>query len=99
MAAEVSHAAEHAEAHPEPNYMGVWFVLFILTVAEVSVTFLPVPRPAMVLSLVIMALTKAGCVGAYFMHLKFERRTLAIIAVIPLILCGFLLFMLMPDAR
>jgi cytochrome c oxidase subunit IV len=33
----------------------------------------------------------------YFMHLKFERRTLAIIALTPVILCIMLMFMLLPD--
>ncbi len=33
----------------------------------------------------------------YFMHLRFERRTLAIIACIPIILVTFLTFMLVPD--
>jgi cytochrome c oxidase subunit 4 len=41
---------------------------------------------------------KAALVALYFMHLKFENRTLGIIAVTPMILCVFLLFMLMPDA-
>jgi hypothetical protein len=31
------------------------------------------------------------------MHLKFERPTLGIIALTPMILCIFLIFMLLPD--
>jgi hypothetical protein len=31
------------------------------------------------------------------MHLKFERRTLLLIAVTPVLLCIFLMFMLVPD--
>jgi cytochrome c oxidase subunit IV len=33
----------------------------------------------------------------YFMHLKFERVTLGLIAVTPLLLCVLLVFALMPD--
>jgi hypothetical protein len=33
----------------------------------------------------------------YFMHLKFERRTLMLVAVTPVILCVFLMFMLVPE--
>jgi hypothetical protein len=33
----------------------------------------------------------------YFMHLRFEKRTLGMIALTPLLICVFLLFMLMPD--
>jgi hypothetical protein len=31
------------------------------------------------------------------MHLKFERRTMLMIAATPVILCVFLMFMLIPD--
>ena len=88
-----------AHAHPEPNYMGVFLVLFVLTVVEIAVVYLPIPHLAIAFLLIGLALTKAICVAAYFMHLKFERRTLALIAATPLALCAFLIFMLMPDAR
>jgi cytochrome c oxidase subunit IV len=44
-----------------------------------------------------MALTKASLVGLYFMHLRFERPTLGLIALTPLVICVFLVFMLVPD--
>jgi hypothetical protein len=31
------------------------------------------------------------------MHLKFEARTVGMIALVPLVLCVFLIFMLTPD--
>jgi caa(3)-type oxidase subunit IV len=46
---------------------------------------------------VALAFTKAALVALYFMHLKFERRTLMLVAVTPVILCVFLMFMLIPD--
>jgi cytochrome c oxidase subunit IV len=42
-------------------------------------------------------LTKAALVALFFMHLKFERSTLMIIAFTPLLICTFLVFMLLPD--
>jgi cytochrome c oxidase subunit IV len=33
----------------------------------------------------------------YFMHLRFERLTLGVIAFTPLVICVFLVFMLTPD--
>ena len=39
----------------------------------------------------------SALVGMYFMHLKFERLTLGMIALTPLILCVFLILMLLPD--
>ena len=60
---------------------------------------MPIAKLLIATLLVGMALTKAILVAAYFMHLKFERRTLAVIAATPLALCVFLVLMLLPDAH
>ena len=85
--------------HPHPNYMGIFWVLLVLTVIEVALTFLGLPKLLLGSLLVILAVWKAALVAMYFMHLKFERRTLAMIAVVPFILCLFLILMLLPDIR
>ena len=86
-----------AEGHREPNYMGVWVWLLVLTVLEIVVALMPLATLAKGLLLVVMALIKAGLVALYFMHLRFERVTLGIIVLTPLIICVFLVFMLLPD--
>jgi len=58
-----------------------------------------VARLIIVILLVGMALTKAALVALYFMHLRFERVTLGVIALTPLVLCLFLILMLSPDIR
>lgn len=83
--------------HKAPNYIAIFWWLLGLTIAEVIVIFLPVARLVTVVLLVGMALSKASLVAMYFMHLRFERRTLALIAITPLVLCLFLLFGLLPD--
>ena len=85
------------QAHAEPNYMGVFYWLAALTAVEVAVAYLPFTKLATGVILVVLAFTKASLVAMYFMHLKFERRTLAIIALTPVILCIMLMFMLLPD--
>lgn len=85
------------QAHAEPNYMAVFYWLAALTVLEVGVTFLPLTKLAQGAILVVLAFTKAALVALYFMHLKFERRTMLFVAVTPVILCVFLMFMLIPD--
>jgi caa(3)-type oxidase subunit IV len=67
------------------TYMKVFAALFVLTVLEVGVVYAHVPRAAMVLALVGLALTKAVCVAMYFMHLKTERRALRLIVGAPLL--------------
>jgi cytochrome c oxidase subunit 4 len=85
------------QAHAEPNYMAIWGWLAALTVIELIVAYLPLTKFAIVAMLVVLAFTKAALVALYFMHLKFERRTLMLIAVTPVLLCVFLMFMLVPD--
>ena len=84
-------------AHTEPNYMAVFWWLLALTVLEIAVIYMPVARMVIVILLVGLALSKAALVGLYFMHLRFERLTLGLIALTPLFLCVFLILMLLPD--
>ena len=91
-----------AHARTEPNYMAIFYWLAALTAIEVGVTFLPsyvpsITKLAIGVILVVLAFTKAALVALYFMHLKFERRTLALVAITPVLLCIFLIFMLVPE--
>ena len=84
-------------AHTEPNYMGVFWWLLALTIIEIAVIYTPLAKLIIVILLIGLALSKASLVALYFMHLKFERVTLGLIALTPLILCIFLILMLLPD--
>jgi len=84
-------------AHKQPNYFGVFWWLLALTILEVGVIFLPMARLLIAILLVGMAMSKAALVAMYFMHLKFERRTMGLIAITPLALCLLLIFALLPD--
>ncbi len=86
-----------AEEHQEPNYMAIFGWLFVLTVLEILAAIAPIAKIAKVILLVIMALGKAGLVAMYFMHLRFEKKTMGAIVLTPLVLCIFLLLMLFPD--
>jgi cytochrome c oxidase subunit 4 len=86
-----------ADTHASPNYWKIWFYLFVLTVVEIGVIYLPLAKIVIAVLLVTLACYKALLVAMYFMHLKFERLTLAIIALTPFILCVFLILMLIPD--
>jgi cytochrome c oxidase subunit 4 len=83
--------------HQEPNYMSIFWALAVLTVLEIGAVYLPLSRLTIGFLLVMFAVVKASLVALYFMHLKFERSTLGIIALTPMILCVFLIFMLLPD--
>jgi len=86
-----------AEHHSESLYMKIFYYLLVLTILEILVA-LPTYAPlAKGILLVGMALGKATLVAMYFMHLRFERVTLGVIAFTPLAICVFLVFMLTPD--
>jgi cytochrome c oxidase subunit 4 len=86
---ETEHAAP---AHKAPNYMLVWVILLVLTIAEVFVAFFShMPKWLLILLLMVLALWKALLVALYYMHLKFEPKKLWVITVSPIPLIIILL--------
>jgi cytochrome c oxidase subunit 4 len=77
--------------------MIIFWWLLALTILEIAVIYLDIHRLFIIILLVGFALAKAALVAMYFMHLKYEKATLAMIAVTPLIICLFLILMLLPD--
>ena len=84
-------------AHKHPNYMAIFWWLAILTVVELAVVFAPFTKMMIGVLLCALALAKAALVAAYFMHLKFEVKSLTWIAFTPLAIATLLIFVLMPD--
>ena len=86
-----------ATEHKHPNYMAIFWYLAILTVIEIGVIYLPLGKLTICVLLCGLALGKAVLVAMYFMHLRFETRTLGMIAIIPLLIATLLIFLLLPD--
>ena len=85
---------EHKE---HPKYMIIFVWLAVLTAIEIGVA---IPEYSILLKAILLiglACGKAALVAIYFMHLKFEKRTLAAIVITPFLICVFLVIMLMPD--
>jgi cytochrome c oxidase subunit 4 len=93
----MSATAAHGRQSHTRLYLQVFAALAILTVAEVLVVYMPMEKVLIVAILVGLALGKAIMVAAYYMHLRFEKATLALIAAIPLFLCVFLAIAMGPD--
>jgi len=83
--------------HKHPNYMAIFWYLAVLTVVEIAVIYTPFGKLTIGVLLCALALTKAALVAMYFMHLKFEARTLGMVAVTPLLIATLLIFVLLPD--
>ncbi len=76
---------ETVEKKKQPSYMLIWFVLLVLTVVEVGIAYVSsLPRNVLILVLVGLAVWKATLVAMYYMHLKFERLRLILLATAPL---------------
>ena len=86
-------------AHKGPSYMAIFWWLAVLTVVELAVIFLPMAKLVVGVLLVALALSKATLVALYFMHLRFEARTLGYIALTPLVIATLLIFIILPDSR
>ena len=84
-------------AHSHHNYIKIFIILSVLTAVEIGITLLGLPRTLLVALLVGLAVWKAALVALHFMHLKLEKKTLTIIALVPFVLCIFLSLMLLPD--
>ena len=84
------------EAHAP--YLMVWFVLAVLTAVEYFYAFfLKDYFMILILGLLLLACVKAGMVGWYFMHLKFEGNWVYIAIVPAFILATILVLALCPD--
>ncbi|GBD28390.1 hypothetical protein HRbin31_00406 [bacterium HR31] len=85
--------SEHESAQHGYGIYGVtWFWLLVVTVAEIGVTLLHIPRGLLVTSLVVLALVKAALIMAYFMHLRWERPVVATLFSVPVALLLLALF-------
>ena len=79
-------------------YLKVWAILAILTLIEYFYAMIFKDHFLfLVLGLVSLALVKAGMVGWYFMHLKFERKWVYLLIIPACVMAVFLTLMLYPD--
>ncbi len=86
----------HVESHAP--YLKVFGVLLVLTILEYAyASFLGLSFLPLVGGLMALAVIKAGLVGWYFMHLKFEGRWITMMLVPVTFLAFALILGLMPD--
>lgn len=73
-------------------YWLTWLVLLVLTVIMVFVSRAPMPRLFLLALLVLAMLAKASLIGGYFMHLRFEKRSLILVVVLGILVTACVLF-------
>lgn len=80
--------------------INVWKVfagLVALTVLEIAVVYMSLPKALLATALIGSALAKAALVAVYFMHLKFERYRIWSMLVGTCVLAAVFLLGLFPD--
>jgi cytochrome c oxidase subunit 4 len=90
--------AEELQAESHAPYIKVWAALAVLTAVEYFYALMFKDHFALLVAgLLSLALVKAGMVGWYFMHLKFEKPWVYILIVPACVMAVFLTIMLVPD--
>ena len=91
-------ASEEMEVEAHTPYMTVFFTLALLTVIEYFYAMVfTTSFTTLVIGLMFLAVIKAGLVGWFFMHLKFEGNWVYGMLVPAGILACVLVFALIPD--
>ena len=80
------------------SMLRVWLVLLGLTLGEVGLAAAGARGGLMLAILLTLSTVKAWLIVAWFMHLRFERRHLALALLPALIVCILLLNFIFPDS-
>lgn len=79
-------------------YWRTWIFLLVLTLIMVIVDQTSLPRAVLLLILLSAMLMKATLIAGNFMHLRYEKLSVAITVAVSLLLTGAILFLLIaPD--
>lgn len=76
----------------------IWLALLALTAIEVALAYQKLALGLFLAVLLGLSIGKAAMIIAWFMHLKFEKRSLALALFVPLMIFILTLFGLFPDS-
>ena len=91
--------AEAHMPHGYKQYVMIWVWLLVMTLLALGVGYTSIPHGLKALLLVCITLAKIGLIGAFFMHLKFERMNLVLLTFSPLVLSIILFFFTYGETR
>jgi len=78
--------------NPYRIYRITWVILLIITVAMLASEALHLPRWFLVVFLVAFMMVKAAMIGGNFMHLRYERPSLAVVVAGGILITSLILF-------
>jgi caa(3)-type oxidase subunit IV len=74
---------------PRKQYWLIFVLLFVLTMVEVGIVYLPLSWGKMVTGLLSLAVVKVYMVAIFYMHLGHETMTLRLMALMPMLVPAF----------
>jgi len=90
-------AAEHVEASKR-TFFFVWGWLLAITGLEVVLAYQHLAIKVMLTVLMMLSIVKATLIISYFMHLRYERRSLAWTLMPALVFVVGMMFIVFPDS-
>jgi len=95
----MSTATEHTHAEGSTRvFMIVWFWLLALTGVEVFLGYKQLELKLMLILLLGLSIIKAALIIAYFMHLRYERPSMAFTLMPALVIVIVLMNIFLPDS-
>ena len=94
-------ASSTAHAHAEGTtriFLIVWFWLLALTGVEVFLGYKQLELKLMLVLLMGLSIVKAALIIAYFMHLRYERASMAAVLMPALVIVIVLMNVFLPDS-
>jgi caa(3)-type oxidase subunit IV len=80
-------------ANPYKIYWITWGILLVITVAMLAAEAFHLPRLFLVAFLLAFMMVKAAMIGGNFMHLRFERRNLALMVASGILVTSLILYL------
>ena len=90
--------SEYQHVQGKRLFLFVWFWLLVLTGGEVFLAYQDLPLKIMLIILMTLSIIKASLIISYFMHLRFERRSLVLTLMPALIFVLGMMFVVFPDS-
>ena len=95
----MSSSTEHGHAEATVRvFMIVWFWLLALTAVEVFLGYKQLELKLMLVLLMGLSVIKAGLIIAYFMHLRYEKPSMALALMPALVIVIVLMNIFLPDS-
>lgn len=79
-------------------FLFVWFWLLVLTGGEVLLAYQHLELKVMLIFLMGLSIIKASLIISYFMHLRYERRSLVLTLMPALVFVIGMMFVVFPDS-